>query len=343
MVIADSSGRRIMINQAGRGLLGDLAEPDAAFPYQGVTAFLYPDGTPYARHELPLDVALHEGQPLHEVEVIAQRQDGQRRTLLINVAPLIDASGAIGGTVGVFRDITTFKEAEQLKDDFLSLVSHELRTPLTTIHGGARTLLRHFRQLEPATVEDLLGDIVNESERLARLVSNMLDLSRIRAGRLQLQTEPFLLAPVIRRSVEAMRPKLAGLQVTLAPSLDAPPVEGDAERIEQVLRNLLENAGKYVPPGGRVTISVRVEPPVVVTTVADDGPGIPTDQLERIFERFHRIEGHGQTSSGVGLGLYLSRHMVEANGGTLWVESAPGRGSAFSFSLPLADSVGEND
>jgi len=339
VVIADERGQRVMINAAGRALFGDLVDRDgdSALPYSAVAGFYRPDGTAYPVGSLPLDVAMRERQVLQDVEIVLERPDGRRLTILSNVAPLLDEEGRLTGGVGVFRDITAFKEAEQLKDDFLSLVSHELRTPLTTIHGGVRTLLRHYRQLDPATFESLLSDVADESERLTRLVSNMLDLSRIRAGRLRLETEPFLLEPVIRRAAEAAAPKLAGRSLTLAIADDLPPVEGDADRIEQVLRNLLENAGKYVPAGGHVAISARAAPPVVVVTVADDGPGIPTDQLARIFERFHRVERPDRQTSGAGLGLYLSRHLIEAHGGKLWVESQPGQGSQFSFSLPIAE------
>jgi signal transduction histidine kinase len=339
VVIADAAGKRVMINAAGRALLGDLAPPtdQQTFPYTGATNFLYPDGRPYPRQELPLDVVLRERQILHDVEVVVPRPDGRTRTILLNAAPLFDASERLDGAVGVFRDVTLTKEAEQLKDDFLSLVSHELRTPLTTIQGGARTLLRHHHHLDTTTLESLLGDIAGEAERLTRLVGNMLDLSRIRAGRLQLETEPVRLDRVIRRAHAATAPKLAGRQVTLHLADDAPAVEADADRIEQVVRNLLENAARYVPVGGQVTITTRVEKPVMVTVVADNGPGIPTDQLTRIFERFHQVEGPSPTSGGAGLGLYLSRHLIEAHGGKLWVDSQPGLGSAFSFSLPIVE------
>jgi PAS domain S-box-containing protein len=337
VVIAGATGQRTMINAAGRALLGDLAlTNDGDTGVQaGTTALLHPDGHPYRRGELPLDVVMRERQVVHDVEVVVPGPDGRRRTLLLTGAPLLDDADGLSGAVGVFRDITATKEADQLKDDFLSLVSHELRTPLTTIQGGARTLLRHYRHLDQATMESLLSDVAGEAERLTRLVGNMLDLSRIRAGRLQLATEPTRLEAVIRRAYEATAAKLGGRRVTLRLADDMPPVEADSDRIEQVVRNLMENAAKYVPAGGQVTITTRVERPVVVTTVADTGPGIPTDQLARIFERFHQVEGTS-TTGGAGLGLYLSRHLVEAHGGKLWVESQPGRGSAFSFSLPLA-------
>jgi signal transduction histidine kinase len=339
IVIADERGRRVMTNAAGRALFGELVDDPGgdAFPYTAVRRFLRPDGAPFPRGELPLDVALRDGATLHDAEIVVERTDGSRRMLLVNVAPLADGRGGRGGAVAVFRDVTATREADQLKDDFLSLVSHELRTPLTTIHGGARTLQRHFRQLDEATVAGLLDDIGGESERLARLVGHMLDLSRIRAGRLRLATEPFLLAPILRRAHQATAARLAGLSVDLRLDPDLPPVEGDPDRIEQVARNLLENAAKHVPAGGHVTVDARVEGDRVITTVADDGPGIPADQRERVFERFHQVAGDARPSHGAGLGLYLSRHLIEAHGGRLWLESEPGRGSAFSFSLPIAE------
>lgn len=342
VVIADEHGHRVTTNAAGRALFGELvADPGGeAFPYTEVVGFARPDGTAYPRGELPLDVALNEGRTLHERELVAMRRDGGRRTLLVNAAPLLDERGERAGAVAVFRDVTAAREADQLKDEFLALVSHELRTPLTTVLGAARTLRRHRDRLDAATRDGLLDDIASEAERLGRLVNNMLDLSHIRAGRLRLETEPFRLGPLIRRVLELVAPALAGKAVTVNLPADLPPAEGDVARVEQVVRNLLENAAKYVPAGGRVEVSARTEAVLIVTTVADDGPGIPPEHLDRIFERFHRVEGSAHLASGAGLGLYLTRHLVEAHGGRLWVESGPGRGAAFSFSLPIArDSV----
>jgi signal transduction histidine kinase len=338
VIIADEHGRRVMTNAAGRALFGELVDDPGGeeFPYTEIVGFAHPDGTAYRRGELPLDVALTDGEAIHERELVAVRRDGGRRTLLVNAAPLPGEQGRPAGAVAVFRDVTAAREAEQLKDDFLSLVSHELRTPLTTVLGAARTLRRHRGQLDAATLDGLLDDIGNEAERLGRLVGNMLDLSHIRAGRLRLETEPVLLGPLIRRTLELVATALTGKTVVMRLPDDLPPVEGDAGRVEQIVRNLLENAAKYVPTGGRIEISARTEAAAVVTTVADDGPGIPPEHLDRIFERFHRVEGSAQLASGAGLGLYLTRHLVEAHGGRLWVESQPGRGSAFSFSLPIA-------
>jgi signal transduction histidine kinase len=344
VVIADERGRRILTNGAGRALFGDLADDPGgdAFPYTEVVAFAHPDGTPYPRGELPLDVALRTGEAIHEHEIVAVRRDGGRRTLLVNAAPLPGERGGRAGAVAVFRDITAAKEADQLKDEFLSLVSHELRTPLTTVLGAARTLRRHRERLDAATRDGLLDDIGGEAERLGRLVGNMLDLSRIRAGRLRLETEPFRLGPVIRRVLDLVGPALAGRAVVVRLPGDLPPVEGDAARVEQVVRNLLENAAKYVPDGGRVEVGARADGPMVIATVADDGPGISPEHLERIFERFHRVEASARRAPGAGLGLYLARHLIEAHGGRLWVASAPGRGSAFSFSLPIAQESAED-
>ena len=341
VVISNETGRRALINDAGREMFGDLVSDtdQNVFPYTNVEGFYHPDGARYQRGQLPLDVALREGQILHDREIVLRRPDGSRRTILSNTAPLEDAQGRRAGAVGVFRDITAVKEADQLKDDFLSLVSHELRTPLTTIHGGARTLRRHVAGMPMETIEGLLDDIAGESERLVRLVNNMLDLSRIRVGRLALETEPCRLGPVIRHGYQAAAAALADRVVTLRIDEGLPLVDCDADRIEQVMRNLLENAGKYVPPGGQVTISAYAEDGYVRTTVADNGPGIAPDQVAHIFERFYRVDEGGGTARGAGLGLYLARHLIEAHGGRLWVESQVGQGSAFSFTLPISREV----
>ena len=225
----------------------------------------------------------------------------------------------------------------QDKDEFVSLVSHELRTPLTSIKGAARTLLRRYDSLEDATRRELLRDVDEESDRLHRLVENLLDFSRAEAGVLRLATEPVHLGKLAAGVVSELRSRAPthGFDLSFPPEL--PPVEADPVRVEQVLRNLLDNAVKYSEAGGLIQLRARVSRDMLEVSVRDQGIGIRPEDLNRVFGRFQRADYDPQARrrQGVGLGLAICRRLVEAHGGRIWVESQPGVGSTFFFTLPI--------
>ena len=219
-------------------------------------------------------------------------------------------------------------------DEFLSIVSHELRAPLTAIKGCARTLLRHEPSLPAETRRRLLRDIDDEAERLHRLVENLLELSRLGAGVVPLATEPTGLALLIRRVVAELIPRAGERRVRLHLPPTLPDARIDPVRIEQVLRNLLDNAVKYSPPTGAIDVGAAAHEGMIAVWVADEGPGIAAQHLERIFERFYRVEQPGLGAGGAGLGLAICRRFVELHGGRIAVRSEPGRGATFRFTLP---------
>ena len=224
-------------------------------------------------------------------------------------------------------------------------MSHELRTPLTAIKGCARTLLRHSRTLEPETSQQLLRDIDQEAERLHRLVENLLELSRAGSNGGALHAEPTSVETIIRRVVADMTPRAGErrFRLRLAPNLPRPRI--DAVRIEQVIRNLVDNAVKYSPPAGAIDVTATHTDSAVVVVVADDGPGIAPEYRERVFDRFFRVEPPGMSVGGAGLGLAICRRFVEMHGGTLELEPARElgsprptshrRGASFRVTLPL--------
>lgn len=230
-------------------------------------------------------------------------------------------------------------------DELLSILSHELRAPLTTIKGSSRTLLRHGARLDAETSRQLLQDIDGEADRLHRLIDNLLDLSRAGAGKGVLRTEPTAVDVLIRRVVADVTTRAGQrrLRVRVAPDLPQPSV--DPVRIEQVLRNLLDNAIKYSPPAGTIDVSAsaraKLPPGEITVAVTDQGPGIAPENQERIFERFFRVVPEGMSVGGAGLGLAICRRFVELHGGRIEVASAPGRGATFRFTLPLVPAVRE--
>ncbi|HYC81539.1 MAG TPA: HAMP domain-containing sensor histidine kinase [Solirubrobacterales bacterium] len=227
---------------------------------------------------------------------------------------------------------------DRMKDEFVLTASHELRSPLTSVQGFAELLMLERESLTPRQVETV-EVILDNSRHLVRLLNDLLDLARSDAGRLAIRPEPTEVAPLLEDAVRLMRAQTdasdQALTMNLEPEL--PPVEAEADRIRQVLVNLLTNAHEYSPEGASIAVMARAVGAEVEIAVSDNGPGIPPDQLEHIFERFVRGEaGLTQRVGGTGLGLPISKSLVELHGGRLAVDSTLGVGSTFSFRLPVA-------
>lgn len=242
------------------------------------------------------------------------------------------------GVVIVLHEITELRRLEQVRKDFVANVSHELRTPLTAIQGFAETLLTGA--LEDKNNNRRFVEIIgNQAARLARLSNDLLRLSQIEAGKLNADFQPVDLKPLVDSGVEAARPAAAQKVLNIAAldlPADLPRVRGDANLLRDVLRNLLDNAIQYTPAGGRVEVGAAIDDGFAVLTVSDTGIGIPQADQSRIFERFYRVDAaRSREVGGTGLGLSIAKHVVEAHGGKIWVESAVGSGSRFHFSVPL--------
>ena len=245
------------------------------------------------------------------------------------------AVGRPEGVVYAFRDLTAERELERAKSDFIATVSHELRTPMTAVYGAARTLVRPDIDISADQRSELLEMIATQSERLAQITEEVLLASRLDRGEVSVESDRVDVAELARRTVETMQP-----QISVAVTLDAPPeacATGDRDRIEQILINLLDNAAKYSPEGGGITVSVSETDGHVQLAVADEGVGIAPTEQEAIFEKFYRVDPHlTQTPGGTGLGLYICRELAERMDGQIAVESQPGRGSTFVLELPRA-------
>ena len=256
------------------------------------------------------------------------------RTLWLSISGVRFA----GGTVYTFRDLTEERRLEQMRSDFVATVSHELRTPLASIHGAVLTISKRGHELEPALYDRLLSIVLEQSERLAALVEQILLAAQLDSGGLQVVRERFDAAHLARDVIETSRLRLpAELEVELAAPSELPSVLGDSFRTRHVLSNLLDNAIKYSPAGGRINVIVSPAAGGLRFTVRDEGLGIPRREQERIFEKFYRLDAPMTRGvGGSGLGLYICRELVGRMGGRIWVSSEPGAGSSFSFELPLA-------
>jgi two-component system sensor histidine kinase KdpD len=223
-------------------------------------------------------------------------------------------------------------EAEQLRNSLLSSVSHDLRTPLAVITGAASTLLQSAPRVDEATAQDLTKTILEESERLNRLIRNLLDMTRLESGAVEVNKEWLALEEVVGAALNRMEPRLVGRQVKVSIPEDLPLVPFDMVLIEQVLINLLENAAKYAD--GPLEIGASSGPDEVLVEVADRGPGIPPGQEARVFEKFHRA-ARERSQGGVGLGLTICRAILAAHGGRIWAQNREGGGASFRFALPI--------
>jgi PAS domain S-box-containing protein len=243
-----------------------------------------------------------------------------------------------GGTVYAFRDITEIHLLDELQAEFIATASHELRTPLAAVYGAAQTLRRHDFALDESGRERFISLIVDESERLGRIVNQILLANQLDVGRLDLETEPFDAPELLERVAESARthaPSHITFDVAVAGTV--PPVAADKDRVRQILVNLVENAVKYSPDGGRIELGVEPAEGMVLFRVLDEGLGIPDDEQPRIFEKFYRLDpGMTRGIGGTGLGLYICSELVERMGGRIWVESREDKGSAFFFELPSA-------
>lgn len=228
------------------------------------------------------------------------------------------------------------EEAQHLKLDAISMLSHEMRTPLASIKGYATALLLEDAGWDDTTIREFLEIIDQESDRLSRLIGAILESASFDANSVRIDKEPILLPMTIRRVVERMQIQtpVHRFRIDIPPSF--PVVEADSERIEQVLTNLVDNAVKYSPEGGTITIAGRMAAGEVIVSVGDEGLGLEAEDMKKLFERFFRASSNRRRVSGTGLGLPISASIVRAHGGRIWARSEPGKGTTLSFTLPYA-------
>jgi len=268
------------------------------------------------------------------VEGDLQRPDGVKLPVGITYAPLVSSEGNLVNIVATVRDITRFREAEELKSTFISVISHELKTPVALIKGYVSTLRREDAKWDRKIVQDSLEVIEEEADRLTQLIDNLLDASRLQAGGLSINQSDVALDVLASRISERFRTQTDVHSIIVDFPNDFPVILADEDRISQVLSNLISNGIKYSRKGGEIKIQGRVLPSQVVVCISDQGPGIAPGDIPYIFDRFYRADDASRTTKGAGLGLYLSKSVVEAHGGKIWADPKPGDGARICFSLP---------
>jgi len=334
LILVDTNGKISYWNPRATEFLGIPAAAALGRPAMGIARRIAMGSTdPESVSGQLADALLHfQSFPVIEYQLLRP----QARAVQSLLFPISGDGGEDLGYGITLRDVSREKELDELKLQLLSTVSHELRTPLASIKGFTTSLLREDVTWDQKTQRDFLEIIDAESDRLAELISNLLDVSRIDAGTLAMEQEEVRLGTLLREAVAAA--KIQAPQYVFALDIPArlPLVSADPRRIRQVMHNLLENAVKYSPPGSKVAVAVRYDPQSVTINVADEGIGIPEEYKERVFERFFQVDSAStRRVGGSGLGLAISRSIVEAHGGRIWAESESGKGSTFIFTLPV--------
>ena len=334
-------GKFIYVNRAWRDALGYSEKEVSNLNFWNI---IHPDYIAHCKQTLQGVMA---GETVNNIETAFVAKDGRLIQVEGNVNPVRQEEKVVA-TRAIFRDITVRKEAEEklrkideMKSEFLSNVSHELRTPLQSISGFTK-LIMNGQVPDPATQQEFFQIIDRETMHLGNLINGLLDMSRLEAGRFQIFRKPVPVRETIIDSVKMFHSLARDKNITLTEDIppQIPEMNVDNERMRQVVINLLSNAIKFSNPGGSVNVTVENHNSELLFQVSDHGTGIRAEAIKHLFERFFRAEGE-MARGGTGLGLYISKQIVEAHGGRIWVESKLGQGSTFSFTLPL-DNKGGN-
>jgi PAS domain S-box-containing protein len=343
IIAVDSRQRITLFNQGAEKIFGYAAQEAMGQPLD----LLLPDRFTkmHRQHVADFGHAPQEARRMGDRrEIFGRRKNGEEFPAEASISKL-QLEGSTIFTV-ILRDTTDRKLVERIKDEFISVVSHELRTPLTSIHGSLRMLTSGLLDGEPETAKRLLEIAVDSTERLIRLINDVLDVERIESGQVAMVKQTCDVTNLMETAINVTAAMAEKSDVTLSVSPLAATVWADCDRIIQTLTNLLSNAIKFSPPGATVWLSAEAQENALIFQVKDHGRGIPADKLETIFERFQQVDASdSRNQDGTGLGLAICRNIVEQHGGEIWVESTLGAGSTFYFTLPLAskaDSTSEN-
>ena len=336
VTIRDATGRLILRNRKAAEITGVSDE-------QAATVDRYPhvrqfdsEGNPVPPgRELMNRIA--RGEAIDNEEYVLLRPDGRKSRVAYTSGAIKDADGKVVMTVSSFHDVTELRRLERAKDEFLSVMAHELRNPLTAASGLLQLSIRRLGTDTGGQVGGYLRLALSELNRLGRLISDIITGYRVSSGRLPLRSERLDLAEVIAESIAPYRDTTDHHWLVALPAEAEVKVSGDRQRLTEVLANLFSNATKYSPAGSRIWASVDRGPDSATVRVEDEGIGIPTDQLERVFDGFHRATNlNNRQPGGIGLGLYISRDVARRHGGDLWAENRPGGGTVMKLRLPLA-------
>ncbi len=357
----NAQGKLTFINPAAARMLGyrveelivSIANKDSdsypkyilsEFPHQSGERFMHvilnhsqPDGSPYPWEENPIYATLKTGAVQHITDDIFYRRNKTKFPVEYVSTPILEKSKIVGAVV-IFKDITERQIIERMKNEFVSVVSHELRTPLTSIRSALGLLSKGSLNNQPAKSQRMMEIAFDNTNRLVRLINDILDIERINSGKVTMEKQHCNAGQLTIQAVDEMRAMAEKAEIKLA----LKPVEiqlwADPDRIVQTLTNLLSNAIKFSPANSTVSLSGKLQDSQILFQVKDRGRGIPEDKLETIFDRFQQVDAsNSRNQGGTGLGLAICRSIVQQHGGNIWVESTLDRGSTFYFTLPISN------
>ena len=336
IMILDAARQVIVINQALANMTGVNAQEAVGRACHEVLSLENVIGVDLCQADDPLDFG--SGEVQCEAQLV--RHGKKPLTVTVAYSPLRDEKDQLLNVIVNIHDITRFREEEEIKSTFTSIISHELKTPVALIKGYAQTLARPDARWDAETARQSLQIIEEEADRLEALINNLLDVSRIQAGGLRLDFADVDVKALVYKVADAYRTQTERHRIEVDLPSTLPSIWADEERVRQVLTNLIGNAIKYSPDGGLIRIggwSDRAEDRErVVLYVADQGIGIPAEDMARIFNRYYRADSTlRRSTAGVGLGLFLSKAIMDAHGGTIWARSEPGNGATFFVAFPV--------
>jgi len=334
IIVSDQTGKLILHNRAAERIWAGSASTAGIADWSQYRAF-HADGQPYGPGDWSMTRCLSLNQTVEAEEVHFQRFDGTHGMMLGSCAPIRGPEGEVLGAVSVFADITEFKQVERLKDRWVALAGHELRSPLQVIKSRVTMTGNALQEGKPVDLPRLLDILGRQVDKLQTLVNDMLDASRAQADTLHVEIAPTPLGALVSRTAELIVSASPKHQLEL--EIDDVRVMADKARTEQLISNLVTNAVRYSPAGGRIRLRVHLQDGFGLVEVQDEGIGFEATVAQSLFEPFLQLTQETRRDGGLGLGLYLSRELVERMKGRIWASSpGPGKGATFSFTLPLA-------
>jgi len=336
LVVVDVDRRIVYTNRRARAMFGQHLQSESGL--SPIVGRIYrSDGTRCAYEDLPGVRALL-GQVVVGEQVLMDLPDGEKVPFVVNADPIRNRTGSVVGAVVVMDDLTPAREMGRLQQEWTSIIAHDLRQPVSVILGYARQLATR-RKVKRAEMTKSIEHIQASAYHLSRMINDLIDASRFDVHRLSIQQQAVDLPALVRTVVERLSAVMTERQIHVRiAGDDIPTVHVDPSRFEQILGNLLSNAVKHARPGTDIQVGVRRNDREVEVSVTNHGEGIPTEELPRLFTRYHRsVQPEEQEGAGLGLGLYIARGLVEAHGGRIWAESSPGQLTTFYFTIPERD------
>ncbi len=340
VVVYSSTGEITSMNDAAQRMLGHVPEGEqdpAQREHIATLRIETSDGRLFPPADLPYQRALH-GEVVRGVNLVIRHSPEQAIWASASAAPIRTPDGKVLGAVATYTDMTKLHTLQEQREDILRAVSHDLRNPLTVIQGQAQRIERLLAGSElHGRTRSSIDAIVNGTRRMNAMIEDLVESARLEAGQLRMELAPLDLRAFLPAMLQRVADALQTERIHLRIPEQLPAARADANRLERILINLLSNACKYSTPGTPVIVRIAERQGQIVISVADRGTGIRPEQLPRLFLRYSRAGANRRHPDALGLGLFITRKLVEAHGGEIWVESEVGVGSTFSFSLPVAE------